>query len=325
MNLKKASSFFVLLYLVIFTNSISVNARKKEIVCDFNYCSNISIDDVRRSKKKTTVSITVNSKNGSSFYLIPNFRIVNERGDVYPAHTLKDASWGRNVIKKGNRHRFKISFPPLAKQDSIYDILSGYTDNDFFKFYSVHASDVKVEYPNLDIEHYQPVNTFSLSKSKTCILGHVDLSRDQNESLSIAHLDMQDEGYLKIDNVQVDSAGYFKLSVDIHGPEYAYLRFTGSWVPIFLNPDDTILCNISNLREPKQVIEYHSLKGYDLHLPLVKANLTGPWCDEIRKTLTDVNEYPSLCNKIDSIKENVYNFFCYITWKYKLTPSLVSR
>lgn len=320
--------FLTVLFLLFAPTSIS--AKTKHWSSLHSLTRNFTIDKVKTTSKSTDVYFTVTAGKGKMQQLIfvTDFcKIIDIKGKDHPLLSVKGVRKGETVLKEGQKKKFRLSFTPLGANDSIFDIVTGQGPRDFFRFFGVHQESTELPSfiskapPVGDDEKLHQTPFDAKKKYPTCIMGHLDDPYRRIKQISLTVLDVDSPLLSRVYKSDVDSSGFFMIQAEIHAEEHTYLYNVGlqTYIPVYLFPNDTLLCNVTKYRTPNQTCHYKSLNHtvpdkllqHDPIYPLYELILEDGDISSSREKQLEV---------LRNAEKEIRQFTQYLGWKYQLRP-----
>lgn len=302
----------------------TINAKTRRWNSLFSLSQNFTIDKVKTTSKSTDVyfTFTAGTERRQKFIYISDFyRIIDIKGKDHPLLSVKGVRKGKTILKTGEKKRFRLSFAPLGANDSIFDIVTGQGPSDYFRFFGVHQESTNL--PSFVSEAPPTANDKKLyqtpfdakKKYTTCIMGHLDDPYKRIKQIDLEVPD-PDDPYYRLYVADVDPNGFFELHLDIYTECLTYLHNTGlqTFIPVYLFPNDTLYCNVSNFRTPNQRCAYKSLH-HDAPLNLLLSDPQYPSYDYVFEGTFTEEERVTIFKKA---RQEILPLFHYLSWKYQL-------
>lgn len=274
-----------------------------------------SIDKVKTTKRLTTLDMTFH---GNIFYITASPRLIGQNGAVHPLVKIKGARKGKNTTKHGVA-KFSLSFSPLAPEDSIFDFVQGACRDDYGCFWGVHDKGTTIDVSAPTSRCDTSLVFSQKDKFNTCLIGHI-----QNKKTGIAVMTQIDLDHDRMnkrdDTVRIDESGYFVFDTKIHGPEFTYIYIPDElvWIPVFLNPNDTLLCNINIPSKGVHECDYKSINGYNTCKNLMISRPT--WRDFTHRRLRLSEENADMAQVFENLKKEIDSLSGYLASKYDMSP-----
>lgn len=309
-----------LLYLILLISCMNVFARKpNSLEFIYTYSTDISIERVTTTKKATRVDFVWIGDKGDGISIPSDCWLIGADKSLHALKSINGIKPGviKTSSKDGYRKKFSMTFEPLAETDTVFDIVSRHDFLKFFCFFGVHASSITPQIRKPEAIHLLEMSA-DYGVGTTRIMGRIDNYTGKGEKASMYYLSADS---LHDNNAgthaEIDSTGFFCMDISIATPMFSYLRFGVNHFPIFLYPNDTITCGISDLGRHSQRMTCKSSKGNDMHERFLEADPNGPWYEWIISNKSeDASFYQDF---FENAEDEVASFYGYLSGKYQLS------
>lgn len=306
--------FFVILLTVSLMTDASTSDQYEYI---YSFFRGMKIEKVVTTKRATTVYFRWKGEKGDVIYIPSYCSLVGRNGNLYAMRKLDGETPGIKCIEEEFEKSFSMSFEPLSENDSIFDIVDEYKEFNYFCFYGVHQKDVVCDIPQK--ENVCPHNDPKKMSCNTVICGHIEGFEGKEGKVEMYYnSSAPDYNSSKGASSVLDEQGNYAFTVTINTPHWNYLRIGNVWIPMYINPDDTIICDVKNLGKYNQEVSYHSAAGNDMHERMLNIDPKGPTLAEVSNV--EAAERPKVLESITESKlPSVMRLFDYLSWKYALS------